>query len=105
MLLSLFVLVLVLGAGVSISAVADYSLEQQEMRAQLAASRHTTLSAELGAKIASISVKEGASFTLGQVLVKLDCSLQTAQLVLVLVLLAAAETTYAGFLLFVLLFV
>ena len=47
---------LVLGAGVSISAVADYSLEQQELRAQLAASRRTTLSAELGAKIASISV-------------------------------------------------
>lgn len=85
------------GVGISVPAVADYfSLEQQEMRAQLTASRHTTLSAELGAKIASISVKEGERFTIGQPLIRLDCSLQMAQLEKAKAQLAAAETTYAG---------
>src|SRR3569833_4678640 len=96
--MSHIVLALVLGAGVSISAVADYSLELQEMRAQLAASRHTTLSAELGAKIASISVKEGDSFTLGQVLVFFVCCLFLALFVLVLVFLVVVVSSFAGFL-------
>ena len=48
---------LLLGMGISVSSVADsFSLEQQEMRAQLTASRYTTLSAELGAKIAAITM-------------------------------------------------
>lgn len=90
-------LLLVLGIGLSAPAAADdFSLEQQEMRAQLTASRYTTLSAELGAKIASISVKEGDSFKRGQPLIQLDCNLQTAQFDKAKAQLAVAETTYAG---------
>jgi|SRR3569623_120820 len=89
-------LALMLGAVVSVPASADFALEQQEMRAQLTAIRHTTLSSELGAKIAIISVKEGESFTLGQPLIKLDCSLQTAQLDKAKAQLTATETMYAG---------
>jgi len=89
-------LALMMGVVISAPASADFSLEQQEMRAQLTATRHTMLSAELGAKIASISVKEGESFTRGQPLIELDCGLQTAQLEKAKAQLAAAETTYAG---------
>lgn len=90
-------LALLLGLGLCASAAADeFSLEQQEMRAQLTASRYTTLSAELGAKIARIAAREGESFKRGQPLVTLDCSLQVAQLDRAKAQLSAAETTYAG---------
>lgn len=92
-----FAPMLILGMGISVPAVADsFSLEQQEMRAQLTASRYTTLSAELGAKVAAISVKEGESFALGQPLIRLDCSLQLAQLEKTKAQFTSAETSYAG---------
>ena len=56
------------------------SLEQQEIRAQLAPHRYTTLAAEIGAKISSLPVQEGGSFKAGQSLVSFECSLQQAQL-------------------------
>src|SRR3569832_1837442 len=89
-------LALMMGVVISAPASADFSLEQQEMRAQLTATRHTMLSAELGAKIASISVKEGESFPRGQPLIALDCGMQTAQLEKATAQLAAAEIIFVG---------
>jgi len=56
------------------------SLEQREIRAQLAPHRYTTLAAEIGAKINRLPVQEGGAFKAGQSLVSFDCSLQQAQL-------------------------
>jgi RND family efflux transporter MFP subunit len=56
------------------------SLEQREIRAQLAPHRYTTLAAEIGAKINRLPVAEGGAFKAGQSLVSFDCSLQQAQL-------------------------
>lgn len=50
------------------------------IRVQVAAQHQTTLSAELGAKIASMPLKEGDTFRAGQSLVVFDCSLFRAQL-------------------------
>jgi RND family efflux transporter MFP subunit len=50
------------------------------LRAQLTAVNYTTLAAEIGAKVSTINFKEGDSFVAGQVLMALDCSIQTAQL-------------------------
>jgi RND family efflux transporter MFP subunit len=55
------------------------ALEKQDIRAQLAPRRYTTIASEIGAKISRIAVPEGASFRAGQVLVSLDCSMQQAQ--------------------------
>lgn len=78
------------------SALAEYALDRMEMRAQLTPQRYTTLSAELGAKINRISVKEGERFKAGQVLVEFDCTLQAAQLDKAQAQLASAENNYAG---------
>ena len=59
---------------------AKHSLEQREIRAQLAPHRYTTLAAEIGAKINRLPVAEGGAFKAGQSLVSFDCSLQQAQL-------------------------
>jgi len=76
--------VLALGAVAAVSAVgawaADYALERQDMRAQLMPQRYTTLSAEVGAKISRIPIKEGQRFRAGQTLIQLDCTLPSAQL-------------------------
>ena len=42
--------------------------------------RYTTVAAEIGAKISSLPIVEGASFKAGDALVAFDCSLQKAQL-------------------------
>jgi RND family efflux transporter MFP subunit len=70
------------------------SLEQREIRAQLAPYRYTTLAAEIGAKINRLPVKEGAAFKAGQNLVSFDCSLQQAQLNKARAALAGSETTF-----------
>ncbi len=57
-----------------------YTIESQEIRAQLLPLRYTTIAAEIGAKISNIVVSEGGSFKEGQPLVSFDCSLQKAQL-------------------------
>src|SRR3569623_2049776 len=73
-----------------------YSVERQEMRAQLSPRRYTTLSAELRAKISRITVKDGERFSAGKRLVELDCVLQAAQLDRARAQLAAVDNIYAG---------
>ncbi len=70
------------------------ALEQREIRAQLAPHRHTTLAAEIGAKVRSIGAKEGSSFKKGQSLISFDCSLQQAQLNKARASLSAASKTW-----------
>ncbi|WP_300436115.1 efflux RND transporter periplasmic adaptor subunit [Zoogloea sp.] len=75
---------------------ASPALDRQDIRAQLSPRRFTTLAAELGAKVNRVSVREGERFKSGQVLIVLDCSLQTAQLNKAKATLAAADQTYAA---------
>jgi membrane fusion protein (multidrug efflux system) len=72
------------------------SLEQREIRAQLAPHRYTTLAAEIGAKISRLPVQEGSAFKAGQTLVSFDCSLQQAQLNKARASLSGAEKTWSG---------
>jgi len=76
--------------------VARAALDRQEIRAQLAPRRYTTIAAEIGAKISRIPVTEGGSFRAGQTLVALDCSLQQAQLQKARAALAAAEHVFGA---------
>lgn len=78
------------------AAAAAPALDRQEIRAQLSPRRFTTLAAELGAKVNHISVREGERFKAGQVLIVLDCSLQSAQLNKARATLSAAEKAYAA---------
>jgi RND family efflux transporter MFP subunit len=73
-----------------------YAIDRMEMRAQLSPRRYTTLSAELGAKIQRIAVREGERFQAGQLLIQFDCALQSAQLDKARAQLAGAENTFAG---------
>jgi membrane fusion protein (multidrug efflux system) len=75
---------------------AQYSLDRNEMRAQLSAHRYTTLSAEMGAKIKRMPVREGGRFVQGQLLIEFDCSLQMAQLDKARAQLAVAQNTWQG---------
>ncbi len=77
-------------------AAAGYSLERNEMRAQLAPVRYTTLASELGAKIDRISVREGERFATGQILIQFDCVLQAAQLQKAAAQLDSARNTFEG---------
>jgi len=70
--------------------------EQQEIRAQLAPHRYTSLAAEIGAKISQLPVQEGGRFQAGQQLVGFDCSLQQAQLKKARAALTGAEKTWNG---------
>lgn len=72
------------------------SLEQQEIRAQLAPHRYTTLAAEIGARINRLPVQEGGRFKAGQSLISFDCSLQQAQLNKARAVLTAADQTLAA---------
>jgi len=72
------------------------SLEQREIRAQLAPHRYTTLAAEIGAKINRLPVPEGGAFKAGQSLVSFDCSLQQAQLSKARAALTGAERTWGA---------
>lgn len=74
----------------------DFGIDRLEMRAQLTPQRYTTLSAELGAKINRITVKEGEAFQAGQPLIEFDCTLQAAQLDKARAQQQSAENTYAG---------
>lgn len=67
-----------------------------DIRAQLTPTRFATLSAELGAKIARIHVREGERFRAGQALVSFECSLQEAQLEKAKAQVFAAQGTYEG---------
>jgi len=83
-------------AQAAVPAAPRSAMERQDIRAQLAPRRYTTLAAEVGAKINRIDVAEGARFRAGQTLIVFDCSLQQAQLQKVKAALAAAEQTYAA---------
>lgn len=72
------------------------AVERQDIRAQLAPRRYTTLAAEIGARISKIDVPEGGRFRAGQTLVAFDCSLQQAQLQKAQATQTAAERTYAA---------
>lgn len=66
------------------------------MRAQLIPQRYTTLSAEIGAKITRILVREGGRFRSGQPLVQFDCTLQSAQLNKARAQFSSAQNTWQG---------
>jgi RND family efflux transporter MFP subunit len=85
-----------LAAAAPAAPAEGYALDRMELRAQLTPQRYTTLSAELGAKISRIAVREGERFRPGQSLVHFDCTLQTAQLRKAKAQLAAAENVHAG---------
>lgn len=70
--------IFVLAAGLMGPAAAFAQSPDRPLPAQLVAARHTTLSAELAAKIDSITVKEGEHFKAGQTLVSFDCVIQKA---------------------------
>lgn len=72
------------------------SLENREIRAQLAPRRYTTLAAEIGAKINRLPVSEGGVFRQGQLLVQFDCALQHAQLAKAEAAVLAADTNWKG---------
>ena len=78
------------------SAAVAQNMGAADIRAQLVPQRFATLSAELGAKIARIHVREGERFRAGQALVSFDCSLQEAQLEKAKAQVFAAQGTYEG---------
>ncbi len=83
-------------AGTKAPEPAKPGLDQQEIRAQLAPHRFTTLAAEIGAKVSRLPVPEGGRFQAGQPLVSFDCTLQQAQLNKARAALSGAQTTWAG---------
>lgn len=66
------------------------------LRAQLTPQRFATLSAEVGARIQRIHVREGERFKAGQALVSFDCTLQAAQLDKAKAQVFAAEGVFEG---------
>ncbi|UTW09954.1 efflux RND transporter periplasmic adaptor subunit [Pseudomonas benzenivorans] len=78
------------------SVAAESDLVEREIRAQLAPRRHTTLAAEIGAKVKQLPVQESGSFKAGQTLILLDCSLQQAQLSKAQAALNAAEKIWSA---------
>lgn len=71
--------------------IAATSLDNREIRAQLAPRRYTTLAAEIGAKVSRLPVQESGSFKTGQTLIQFDCSLPQAQYTKARAALDAAE--------------
>lgn len=67
--------------------------EAPSVHAQLVPRQFTTLAAVIPAEVEHISVRDGERFANGQVLVRLDCMLQRAQLDEARAALAAAEKT------------
>ncbi len=78
------------------SAAVAQNMGAADIRAQLVPQRFTTLSAELGVKIARIHVREGERFKAGQALVSFECSLQEAQLEKAKAQVFAAQGTFEG---------
>lgn len=78
------------------AATPAQGIDKQDIRAQLAPRRFTSLAAEVGARINRISVREGDHFKAGQVLISLDCSTQAAQLHRARVALDGASKTHAA---------
>jgi RND family efflux transporter MFP subunit len=78
------------------AAAPKSTIDRQEIRAQLAPQRYTTLAAEIGARINRLSAKEGSPFKAGQMLIGFDCSLQAAQHQRARAALTGAETTLSA---------
>lgn len=78
------------------AAAPKTTIDRQEIRAQLAPQRYTTLAAEIGARINRLSAKEGTSFKAGQPLIGFDCSLQAAQQQRARAALTGAERTLSA---------
>lgn len=85
----------ILAAGMLVLPAAALA-QESVIPAQLVASQHTTLSAELPAKIDRIAVKEGERFKAGQVLVAFDCSIHKALLDEARAILSAADKAKAA---------
>jgi len=83
-------------AGRAPAASDRAALDKQDIRAQLAPRRFTTIASEIGAKVSRVTVAEGTAFRAGQVLVSFDCSLQQAQLQKAKAVMGAAEHTHAA---------
>lgn len=83
-------------AGIRPAAAEGVGFNPLEMRAQLSPHRYTTLSAEIGAKINSIALRDGQSFRSGDLLVEFDCTMNAAQLDKARAQLAATENTLQG---------
>lgn len=75
---------------------ASVMIGRQEIRAQLVPARHTTLSAELNARVVSLRLEEGEAFREGDELVVLDGSYFRAQLQRAEADCAAARATVAS---------
>jgi membrane fusion protein (multidrug efflux system) len=84
------------GLCLTAQAQAQAAHEAAAIRAQLTPQRYATLSAELGAKIARIHVREGERFREGQPLVSFECSLQDAQLEKTKAQVFATQGTFEG---------
>ncbi len=84
---------LVLAAAAPVHEAAAQDAAQLDIRAQLSPRRFTTLSAELGAKIDRLAVREGERFREGQALVAMECSIHRASLEKARAALTAAEKT------------
>lgn len=85
-----------LALALPVQAQSEFSLEHNELRAQLSPVRHATLAAELNGKINRIEVREGQRVEKGQRLVEFDCALQAAQLQKARAQLAGARNTHVG---------
>ncbi|WP_054773694.1 efflux RND transporter periplasmic adaptor subunit, partial [Methylogaea oryzae] len=70
------------------------SAGQTEIRAQLSPRDETTLSAEVPAEVAKLTVRKGERFKKGQLLVAFDCAAQQAQLHKAQAVLQGAHKTY-----------
>ena len=64
-----------------------------EICAQISPKDFTTLAAEIGAKVETVTVREGKRFSKGDILVTFECSVQKAQFDEARAILAAAEKT------------
>lgn len=86
----------ILSLGAQAQTSMTSGLERQEIRAQLRPIQYTTLSAEIGAVVKRILVREGQRFEAGTPLIQLDCGLNEAQAAKSRAELAGAERSLQG---------
>ena len=66
-------------AGIDTARAQEHATDNR-IRAQLTSYQQTVLSAELAANISKLNLREGESFSKGQLLVEFDCALLNAQM-------------------------
>jgi len=71
-----------------------YSIDENQIRAQLVANQSAALSAEISGVIKTLSAQEGRAFKKGQTLLAFNCDLQRTQLQKSKAQLESAEATY-----------